>query len=175
MAGRSPAIKERDYQIITEYYLKGYSTRAIARKIISEVAISDPESNYSITHKTVSKDINVLLKQWRDERIHDITQLKVSELTKIDRLEQTYWDAWEKSIENHKRTSEKLRGEIKAKDNKPSFRETTEMNIREFGEPRYLQGIERCIDKRCKLLGLDAPVKLEHQDHSFLSFLMTTE
>lgn len=171
---RKPHEKERDYAIITEYYLKGYTTRAISRKIVEEIGKMHPEENYYISHKTVSKDINILLKQWRDERIHDITQQKLVELTKIDKLEQTYWDAWEKSIENHKRKAEKLRGEIKGNESKPSFRETIETDIREFGEPRYLQGIERCIDKRCKLLGLDAPVKMDLQDNSFLSFLMNT-
>ena len=29
------------------------------------------------------------------------------------------------------------------------------------GDPRFLEGIFKCIDKRCKMLGLDAPAKQE--------------
>ena len=29
------------------------------------------------------------------------------------------------------------------------------------GEPRFLQGVHGCIERRCKILGLDAPRKQE--------------
>lgn len=164
--------KERDLNIVTEYYLKGYSTRAIALKIGEIVGKDENGVPYSISHTTVSGDVKLLLKQWHTERIHDITNQKLIELTKIDKLEQTYWDAWEKSVENHRKITNKAKGAVGSKN--PNYQEITETEIREFGEPRYLQGIERCIDKRCKLLGLDAPVKMDHQDHSFLYFLMNT-
>ncbi len=158
---------ERDQNITTEFYLKGYSTRAIAAIIGEKVG-----TGYTTTHKTVSQDIKKLLKQWRDDRIHDISSQKMVELQKLDKLEQTYWDAWEKSVENHRKIINKARGKGGAE--KPFFQEITETEIKEFGEPRYLQGVERCIDKRCKLLGLDAPVKTELQDNSFVNFLMHT-
>lgn len=170
---RKPHEVERDRNYVTEYYLKGYSTRAIAKQIIQRVANEYPDALYTITHKTVSFDIKHLLKQWFEDRIHDINNQKLIELTKIDRLEQTYWEAWEKSVDNHKKMIKKAKGATGSA--KPDYQEVTEMEIREFGEPRYLQGIERCIDKRCKLLGLDAPIKMEQQDNSFVTFLMTTE
>lgn len=159
---------ERDLNITTELYLKGYSTRAIAKKIAEQAS-----DGYTVTHQTVSRDVKKLLKQWRDDRLHDINSQKMVELQKLDKLEQTYWDAWEKSVENHKKIINKARG--KGGSTSPDFQEITEMEIREFGEPRYLQGVERCIDKRCKLLGLDAPVKTELQDNSFINFLMHTD
>jgi hypothetical protein len=171
-AKRKPWEVERDRQIVTEYYLKGYPTRKIAAKITELVGTQEDGEVYKLSYKTVSLDVSFLLKQWYAERIHDITNQKLIELTKIDLLEQTYWDAWEKSAQNHKKVINKARGTIGSKT--PDHQEITETEMIEYGEPRYLQGIERCIDKRCKLLGLDAPIKMEQQDNSFLSFLMHT-
>ena len=170
---REKHTKERDLNLVTEYYLKGCSSRLIAFKIMEAVGKDEKGVQYNISHVTVAADIKFLLKQWRDDRIHDITNQKLIELTKIDKLEQTYWEAWEKSVENHKKVISKNKG--KTTSATPEFSEITNMEIREFGEPRYLQGIERCIDKRCKLLGLDAPVVMKNEDTSFLSFLMHTQ
>lgn len=160
--------KERDQNITTEWYLKGYTTRKIAEIIGKQVG-----NGYTTTHKTVSQDIKALLKQWSQERIHDINSQKLIELEKLNKLEQTYWDAWEKSLENHTKVINKAKGTVGSQT--PDSQEITETKIIEYGEPRYLQGIERCIDKRCKLLGLDAPIKTEAQDNSFLWFLMNTK
>jgi hypothetical protein len=164
---------ERDQNFVTEYYLKGFSARIIAMKISEKVGNDENGEPYKISHVTVLKDINFLLSQWYSERIHDITNQKLIELTKIDKLEQTYWDAWEKSVENHRKITNKAKGAVGSKN--PNYQEITETEIREFGEVRFLQGVDKCIERRCKLLGLDAPVKMEHQDNSFLAFLMQTE
>lgn len=165
---------ERDLQITTELYLKGHSTRFIAMKIGERVNanLDEGQKLYTTTHKTVGLDIRRLIKQWSEERIHDISSQKMVALEKLDRLEETYWAAWEKSVENHVKKTNKVRG--KAGASNPDYQEITDIAIIEYGEPRYLQGVERCIDKRCKLLGLDAPVKTEIQDNSFINFLMNT-
>ncbi|PTX14436.1 hypothetical protein C8N40_111101 [Pontibacter mucosus] len=142
--------QERDRNIVAEYYVKGYSTRAIAQIIADKVG-----GGYTLNHNTVSNDVKYLLKQWQNERINDINEQKVLELSKLDKLEQTYWQAWEKSIEDHKKSSKKLKG----KGDKPDYKEMTETEVVAYGNPAYLAGIERCIDKRCKILGIDAPQK----------------
>lgn len=155
-AARKPHEKERDRGIVAEYYIKGYSLRYIAQIIAQKVG-----NGYSVNHNTVSNDINALLKEWRETRVQDIDSLKVLELEKLDKLERTYWEAWEKSIEDYKKKTVKAKG--KASDGaKPDYKEMTETEMIAYGNPSYLQGIERCIDKRCKILGIDAPLKHEH-------------
>lgn len=150
---------------IARYYFQGKTQHEIASLV-------------SMSEGQVSQDLKHLREEWKKQRLKDIDEKIAVELAKIDNLERKYWEAWEKSVENYKKKSQKVKGSIKSEDgSKPDYRELTETEVIEFGEPRYLQGIERCIDKRCKLLGLEAPVKMahEHEGNSFLSFLMTTK
>lgn len=156
---REKHIIDRDRQEVSDLYLKGYSTRQIATKI------SEKYAPYSISYVTVSKDIKWILKEWLKHTVTDIDQLKARELEKLNKLEQTYWEAWEKSIEDYEKKSKKFKGEVGVgKDGKP--KQPTEQEIAttemiSMGNPAYLAGIERCIDRRCKILGVDAPVKTD--------------
>ncbi|WP_162055040.1 hypothetical protein [Pontibacter pamirensis] len=154
-AARKPNIVERDRNIVAEYYIKGYSTRSIAKLIGETVG-----NGYTVTHNTVSKDIRALLKQWSADRINDIDQRKTIELEKLDKLERTYWEAWEKSARDHKKKSIKVSGKAKTPKEK-LYREITEAEIVAYGNPSFLSGIQWCIDKRCKILGIDAPAQMD--------------
>lgn len=153
-AKRSKYEVERDRQIVSEYYLKGHSSRSIAGIVMEKVG-----KGYSVSHTTISGDIKALLKQWQKERINDIDKVKAVELEKLDKLEQTYWDAWEKSIQDYKRTSLKQKGTTSS--SRPEYREQTTMEMISHGNPAYLAGVERCIERRCKILGIDAPQKID--------------
>ncbi len=73
--------------------------------------------------------------------IVNINEAKAKELARVDHLEREYWEAWERSVGEHRTKTLK----------------TEEIN----GDPRYLSGIQWCINKRCELLGLDAPSKTD--------------
>src|SRR5690606_38509682 len=153
-ANRSKYEAERDRQMVAEYYLKGHSSRSIARLIMDKVG-----DGYVVSHATISRDIRVLLKQWQKDRINDIDKDKAVELEKLDKLEQTYWEAWEKSIQDYKKTSLKQKGTTYS--SRPEYREQTTMEMISHGNPAYLASVERCIERRCKILGIDAPAKTD--------------
>jgi hypothetical protein len=76
----------------------------------------------------------------------------------------TYWEAWEKSITDYQKTNKKMKAKAaKTEGNKtlPSEQEIATMDMISMGNPSYLAGIERCIQLRCKILGIEAPVKTE--------------
>jgi predicted transcriptional regulator len=127
-----------------------------------------------VSEGQISQDLKKLRTIWAKARNTSIDQVVAEELAKIDNLECEYWVAWKKSITDHSKTVNKARGKANAVT--PDFQEITEMQIINHGEPRFLNGIERCIERRCKLLGLDAPAKsnVNLGDHSFLYFLMNT-
>lgn len=164
--------KERDKQIIAEWYLKGYSCRAIALKLSEKVGIE----NY-LSYRTVSSEIKKLLKEWQTDRIDDINHQKTLELEKLNKLERTYWDAWEKSIEDYERKTKKIKGKVGTGSDgnplRPSEQELYTTEIVSFGNPSYLSGVERCIERRCKILGIDAPQKhdLTSKGKGFFDFL----
>ncbi|OPZ76108.1 MAG: hypothetical protein BWY79_01776 [Actinobacteria bacterium ADurb.Bin444] len=107
--------------------------------------------------------------EWLKQATENIATLKARELAKVDGLERTYWAAWERSCREAKRKSLKTEGtitrEITDPDGSTRFVQqvpaeqvlTTEERV---GDKRYLEGVQWCIDRRCKILGVDAPLKV---------------
>ena len=85
-----------------------------------------------------------------------------SEVAKIDQLEIAYWEAWEIS-KKEKESVEAVQTDDprvgKGTGSKNAGKRTKITKKKEMRDPNavYLQGIERCIDKRMRILGLDAP------------------
>jgi len=96
---------------------------------------------------TVSRDIKALQDQWLESSLVDFTAAKATELAKIDNLERIYYDAWERSCEDAETTTKKA-----VEDGKKEATKTTKGQV---GDPRFLNGVQWCIDKRCKIFGLD--------------------
>jgi predicted DNA-binding protein YlxM (UPF0122 family) len=131
---------------VSDFYLKGYSQYAIADKL-------------GVTRQLIGHDIKTLHKEWSAQNLDDVGKARQRELLKLDNLEQTYWDAWFKSIEDYKQKTVKASGSGKAK--KPEKIERTEKDMIAYGNPSFLAGVDRCIERRCKILGIDAPIKTE--------------
>jgi transcriptional regulator with XRE-family HTH domain len=109
-----------------------------------------------MTQQMVSYDLCALQREWLKAGLMDLTEAKARELAKIDGLELEYWTAWEKSKEVKEiDTSGKMYGgDVRAQVRK----ETRD------GNPAFLTGVQWCIDRRAKLLGLDAPTKIAPTD-----------
>ena len=107
----------------------------------------------------------------------DIDKAKAKELAKVDKLERTYWEAWERSLEALERRSTRMSGtitkEVDAPDGSKRFVQETPTQqafttVERLGDSRYLQGVQWCIERRCKILGIDAPEKHNlSSDHTF--------
>ncbi|WP_114752321.1 hypothetical protein [Pleomorphovibrio marinus] len=174
MARSKPEL-ERDKNFVAEHYLKGYSVRAIALMLSKHVGIEK-----YVSYRTIHNDLNKLLKEWEKDRIDDINKQKLIELEKINKLERTYWMAWDKSIEDYEKKSKKLMGQVGTdKDGnpiKPTQQEIQTINMVNFGNPAYLSGVEKCIERRCRILGIDAPERIDvtSQGKGFFDFLRET-
>ena len=84
---------------------------------------------------TVCRDLEKIRCQWLESSIRDFDEAKADELAKIDNLEREHWEAWARSRREEGQT----------------------------GDPRFLNGVLKCIERRCKLLGIDA---LERKEYS---------
>jgi hypothetical protein len=83
-------------------------------------------------------------------------QRQAEELAKLDHLEKEYWEAWEHSKQERQRTRTR-----KASGQAPS--ESAELTKeKRDGNPKFLDGVLRCIDRRCALQGLNAPQRVQH-------------
>jgi hypothetical protein len=145
MAGdkrRDAAQVARDRKRIADLYLKGWLQVDIADEI-------------GVDTSTVSRDLKAIRGEWLQSTLMDFNEARAQELAKIDNLELTYWQAWQRSTENKEVESTKVIESGKGEDRKPERLEAATRSEGQAGDPRFLQGVQWCIERRCKLLGLD--------------------
>jgi transposase len=123
---------------LTELYLQGWSQTRIARHL-------------EISQNTVSLDLRAIQKEWRESSLRDFDALRERELQKIDRLEREANAAWERSQKPIQEA--RMQGDV------PNQR--TQKRVKnQYGDPRFLEIVRKCIADRRALLGLDAPTKI---------------
>ena len=144
---RSKSQIARDRRKIANLYLQGRIQADIGEEL-------------DINQSTVSRDLQALQEEWKNSSLIDIDEAKAKELAKVDRLEREYWDAWERSCEDAE--TKRLEGTLAPGEDqgKPTKQILTRKG--QAGDPRFLTGIQWCIERRCKILGIDAPSKREH-------------
>jgi len=138
---------ERENQLgeVARRYLARDTQYAIAEAL----GISAPQVNY---------DLRVLRNRWAADANGCFNERKSEELARIDRLESEYWDAWFKSLAEFTSTTKHAETDVSGLAKKQKATVKTE---KRGGDPRYLVGVQWCIQKRADILGLDAPQQSE--------------
>lgn len=94
---------------------------------------------------TVLAHLEVCRERWANLSLMDMDAAIREEIAKINHLESEYWAAWQESkvtiLESGKGKGRK--------------------SISMCGDSTFLAGVLGCIDRRIKLMGLDAPIKID--------------
>ena len=160
---RRNQFKAARLEIVAQLYKRGYSIRAIRAEVMHRLDLG----TYST--QTVHKDVQTLLKEWRESRLEDMDDALQLELTRIDDTVQELWEQWEKSKEDYTRTQRKRKGAPARSGNQDnnssdggirtfSVEEKTQQVIM-LGNPAYIAEIRQQLAERRKLLGLYAAEK----------------
>jgi len=129
---------------VAKYFAQGLTQLEIGEKV-------------KVDRSVVSRDLKALEKEWIEAAVDEIAQYKAKEIIKINNMEREAYEAWEKSKREKETKSKKQSGTTEGGRTEVAIK--TESN---FGDTKYFQVVQWCIDKRCKLLGLDSPKRLEH-------------
>lgn len=86
-------IKQGRMLIVADLYKRGWSIRKIAAEVSSRM-------NTTCSTRTIWRDIQDLLDEWRSLRINDVDQRLQLELERIDDAVCELWEQWDKSKEN---------------------------------------------------------------------------
>lgn len=132
----------RDRAIIADLYLKGWSYTAIADKL-------------GITRDMVAYDLDKIRGEWAQSALMDFDKARAAELARVDKLEATFWDAWERSCKGKKKTIQKQYNTTNPGGGTGSQTSAAVESQETIGDPRFLNGIMTCIERRCRILGLD--------------------
>lgn len=154
---RSNEQKELDIVICTRYFLQGYTYRQIADKL--NIEIKARGNDYTIDFRTVYRDLQKVLIEWKKEHADDMDAYVRKEVQKLDLMECELWQAWEKS------KTGKLREKVAKRPSRDELKDSYDTNETtketSAGNPRFLQLILEVMQRRAKLLGFDAPVKVD--------------
>jgi len=138
---RSASQIAKDRRRVSELYLRGELQADIAEEV-------------GRSQSTVCRDLQALQAQWLKDAAVDFDTAKAKEIAKIDNLERTYHSAWQRSCED---------AETLIKDGTPEKVEKLKRTSKgQAGDPRFLQGVQWCIEKRCKILGIEEAIKQQN-------------
>lgn len=154
---KAQAMRLARLQIASKLYLRGHSFRAIREEVMRRLDLK----TYSLD--TVKKDIDILLKEWREERIDDMDASISLELARIDAIIVELWAQWEKSKQDTEKTATKKKGAAKRNDGITGIEtqaiEETRASVLGLGNVAYISEIRAQLTERRKLLGLYSPEK----------------
>ena len=131
--------------------------RVVADMYLSGTVQSEIADELAVNQSTISRDLKALQKAWLESALVDLDEAKARELAKVDNLEREYWTAWERSCEDAETVRQK--GAPGAEGIKTESIEKTSKG--QAGDPRFLAGVQWCIERRCKIIGIDAPTRSE--------------
>ena len=158
--------EQRDYDIAfcSNLFLRGYTYRDIVLALNTD--LKKRGIPYTISLAMVYYDLQQCLIEWKRERLDNIDEYVTQELQKLDKIEVELWEAWENSKTGKRReknrTSAKPRKVLTEEEKTADwygYDETaTETSA---GNPRFLDLLLNVQQRRAKMLGFDAPVKIE--------------
>lgn len=147
--------KEQRLEIVAPLWRKNYTYREIRGEVMKRLGLQA----YALS--TVKSDVDTLLQEWKENRLDDTEKKITSELARIDLVIREAWEMWEKSKIDYNKKRGKQHGKPTFDEKgvqigvKTSWQELSDEEFRACGDARYLDIIIRCIERRCKLLGLD--------------------
>lgn len=164
---RTPLQRDRDRELVAELKLKGLTLRQIAARIAS-----DPQRGYTLSLSMISRDLASVRRMWQENAVSQYAEMKARELAKIDAVEREAWKSWDRSLEPRERTkagrrqsrrSEDAGGPLPRRENPSGVLQMDSVEVwkeQRAGDPRYLDLVANCIDRRCHLFGLDEPIRV---------------
>jgi hypothetical protein len=138
--------RERDLRETAALYLRGLTHQEIAQRL-------------KVSRQQIGYDLKVLQKRWQESALADFNAKKAAELARVDELERTYWDAWERSCQAREVTTQERTQGGDGQTDEARLKAGVRKEQRD-GTPEFLRGVERCIELRCKITGAFAAVKI---------------
>jgi hypothetical protein len=140
---RTEAQRASDLEKIAHLYCRGRTQAEIARSL-------------ELSREQIAYDLREIRQMWRESAIRDFDAARDDVLGRVDHLEATAWRAWENSL-----TAAERQKVEKIDDGDGTAKSRTSLEkIATYGDPRFMGIICQCLDRRCKLLGLDAAIKV---------------
>lgn len=129
-------------QEVAELHKKGWSQASIAKHL-------------GVTQPTVSGDLKAIRQEWLRSSVRDFDLARATELQKLELVEREAHAGWERSQKPSQ--SAVIQG--------AGTQQPTRKTVRnQSGDPRFLDVLLKCIERRSEILGLNVPQKIAPTD-----------
>ncbi|MDQ3223264.1 MAG: hypothetical protein M3Q75_07325, partial [Gemmatimonadota bacterium] len=133
----------------------------VARLLLQGRKVQEIGDIYGVSRETIRAYSKILEERWRSSALVDIGEARMRELAKLDHLESMYWEGWERSLRNKKsHTQQSFHNQRKKGVEEGTSPEDvgmlTDYDEERDGDPMMLAGVAKCIEKRCRIYGLDS-------------------
>lgn len=135
--------REARHNTVAELWLRCVSLDEIARRC-------------GVHRSQISRDLQSIRAEWARSRPDKYDERLTDELARLDRLESVAWDAWDRSCHD-----QEVRNVKTVRHGDSERTEASKRQEGQAGDPRFLDRVGWCINRRIELLGLDAPKKLD--------------
>ena len=129
--------KEAQRTRIAGLYLEGRTQAEIAAVV-------------GLSQQQISRDLKAIRKEWKNARIRDYNLAQEEQLQRVDKIERNAWDEWARSKQAAESETQKTTGD---------GIEVSRTVKGQCGDPRYLDIALKCVDRRCRILGLETPTR----------------
>ena len=120
----------------------------LAERYLKREKIEDIARDLGVSRAWGYKLLEQIRRDWQTSTIRDFDSLKIEELKRIDAVEAEYWSGWKNSLQDRKiNETRNSKGKLTTLDRSESM----------AGNPAFLDGVMKCIVKRCEILGINAP------------------
>lgn len=135
------ALSKSEYEERRASIWRMWTRGTVQREIAKAHGISDRQVRY---------ELKLLEDRWKAETAESIAEEKERILQENQELLRTCWEAWERSlIVKRAEMIEKVEG---GGDGPVSRKQLKKENS--GGTPAFLDGVGKCLDRRCKILGI---------------------
>jgi DNA-binding transcriptional MerR regulator len=124
-----------------------YDRQEIARLRLREYTQAEIATAMGLSLSTVKRELSHLHQAWQAEARADTSVAMAMELRRLNTITREAWKGWELSLKDQTATT--------VEDGSTKTKTTTTA-----GDPRYLNAMMSAIERRCKIMGIDAPAKL---------------
>jgi hypothetical protein len=151
---RTKPQRKADRLVIADMIVRGKSYRQI-HDYLKELR------DYKISYSQVRYDAGVIQKQWVEEYLTDINEMKAKELARIDVIEQEAWEAWERSKRTIAKTEKEQVENEQIDKSDTMYQKHRKTRAKKTEQERdadkeFMKIIQWCVDKRCEILGINA-------------------
>lgn len=149
---KSLAVTTRTDQTQFTYEERERLIAQIADLYVTGQSLTEISHQLRVHRSTVVRYTKILAERWLEHADKSFAVVRAREIAKLDRVEHEAWRAWERSCQ---KVSEEKTTARDDDDGITRINRTTTKKESGGGDPRFLDMVFKCVDRRLKLYGID--------------------